>query len=149
MRKTILVLLGTILLAQSNAHAINDKYRQKLERSGCTQVSEMQGCDINKTKEENAKAGFGAAPAAHQDNKDEHHHGQWIAKSNSGDKVATIKVDKHDNVLVNDKAVKAKRTNGVLHFKQGWITYTLNDKNKGDSFWMDTDAGTKGPIVAK
>jgi hypothetical protein len=52
-------------------------------------------------------------------------------------------------VLVNDKAVKAKRTNGVLHFKQGWINYTLNDKNKGDSFWMDTDAGTKGPIVAK
>ena len=41
------------------AQAIDQKYRQKLERSGCTQVTEAQGCDINKTKEENAKAGFG------------------------------------------------------------------------------------------
>jgi len=40
------------------------KIQQQLERSGCTQVSEMQGCDINKTKAENAKAGFGTAPVA-------------------------------------------------------------------------------------
>ena len=46
------------LLIQGPAFAIDAKYREKLERSGCTQVSEMQGCDINKTKAENAKAGF-------------------------------------------------------------------------------------------
>ena len=39
-------------------------YEQKLERSGCTQVSELSGCDINMSKAENAAAGFGAAPAA-------------------------------------------------------------------------------------
>ena len=42
-----------------NAHAINKNYAKKLERSGCTQATEAQGCDINKTKAENAKAGFG------------------------------------------------------------------------------------------
>jgi hypothetical protein len=66
MNKIILPALAILLLAQSPAHAINDKYRKQLEKSGCTQVSESQGCDIRKTKAENAKAGFTnpAAPAA-------------------------------------------------------------------------------------
>lgn len=37
------------------AHAINAHYRAQLERSGCTEMSTLQGCDVNKTKEENAK----------------------------------------------------------------------------------------------
>jgi hypothetical protein len=60
MKKLLIVSLGALLLANTSAHAIDAKYREKLERSGCTQVTEMQGCDINKTKAENAKAGFGA-----------------------------------------------------------------------------------------
>lgn len=57
-----LVAVAAALAAMSvSAQAIDKKYRAKLERSGCTQLSEMQGCDINKTKAENAKAGFGAA----------------------------------------------------------------------------------------
>lgn len=66
MNKFILPALAILLLAQSPAHAINDKYRKQLEKSGCTQMSELQGCDIHKTKAENAKAGFTnpAAPAA-------------------------------------------------------------------------------------
>lgn len=46
------------LWAHNSAHAINATYRKQLERSGCTQVTEAQGCDITKTKAENAKAGF-------------------------------------------------------------------------------------------
>ena len=57
------VVAGCTVMAFS-AQAIDQKYREKLERSGCTQVTEAQGCDINKTKEENAKAGFGTAPTA-------------------------------------------------------------------------------------
>ena len=52
------------LLLPLAANAIDPAYAKKLERSGCTQASELQGCDINKTKAENAKAGFGTAPAA-------------------------------------------------------------------------------------
>ncbi|MGY3855383.1 hypothetical protein ACW5W8_21565 [Aeromonas aquatilis] len=63
-RRTAL-LITMSLLGITPAHAINAKYAEQLERSGCTQVTEAQGCDIHKTKAENAKAGFGAtAPAA-------------------------------------------------------------------------------------
>jgi hypothetical protein len=64
MKKSLIVSVGAVLLANTSAHAIDAKYREKLERSGCTQVTEMQGCDINKTKAENAKAGFGASSHA-------------------------------------------------------------------------------------
>ena len=63
MTRTLIILM-TALLAHTPAHAINAKYRQQLERSGCTQVSEAQGCDITKTKRENAKAGFGTPTPA-------------------------------------------------------------------------------------
>ena len=64
MKKLLIVSVGAVLLANAPAHAIDAKYREKLERSGCTQVTEMQGCDMNKTKAENAKAGFGASSHA-------------------------------------------------------------------------------------
>ena len=66
MKPIALLTASLCLLTLTSAHAIDAKYRQKLERSGCTQMSEMQGCDINKTRAENAKAGFvnDAAPAA-------------------------------------------------------------------------------------
>jgi hypothetical protein len=59
--RTIAVIAGfTLFLAlSSSAAGIDEKYRQQLERSGCTQVSELQGCDIHKTKAQNAQAGFG------------------------------------------------------------------------------------------
>ncbi|MFV3370912.1 hypothetical protein ACNFH5_22320 [Pseudomonas sp. NY15435] len=62
-KNIVLIAISTVLLS-TNAHAIDDKYRGKLERSGCTQVTEMQGCDINKSKAENAKAGFGKPAGA-------------------------------------------------------------------------------------
>ncbi len=52
------------LLLPLAANATNASYAKKLERSGCTQATELQGCDINKTKAENAKAGFVTAPAS-------------------------------------------------------------------------------------
>jgi hypothetical protein len=55
---------GIALLLPIAAHAIDQKYAKKLEESGCTQASELQGCDINKTKAENAKAGFVTTPAS-------------------------------------------------------------------------------------
>lgn len=58
MKKAILPALIILIAAQAPAYAINDKYRKQLEQSGCTQVSETQGCDIHKSKAENAKAGF-------------------------------------------------------------------------------------------
>ena len=66
MKKKLIITACFALLASNSAYALNEKYRKQLERSGCTQVTEAQGCDITKTKAENAKAGFGSSGAASQ-----------------------------------------------------------------------------------
>ncbi len=58
MKTPSLVIACATLLAATQVQAIDAEYRRLLERSGCTQVTETQGCDIHKTKAENAKAGF-------------------------------------------------------------------------------------------
>ena len=62
--KLAVISAGIALVLPIAAHAIDQKYAKKLEKSGCTQATELQGCDINKTKEQNAKAGFVTTPAA-------------------------------------------------------------------------------------
>ncbi|NKG36481.1 hypothetical protein [Acinetobacter johnsonii] len=60
MQKIIInTFMSLIFLIDMNiAYAIDPVYRSMLEKSGCTQVSEMYGCDINKSKAENTKLGF-------------------------------------------------------------------------------------------
>ena len=148
------VFLG--LLVQAPAFAIHAKYRQQLERSGCTQVSEMQGCDINKTRAENAKAGFVTdvpAEAAGQgvQTSQTPYAGRWVAVGPSGDTVARIQIDDKERVKVNGKTVKARRSDGALVFKQGVITYTIQgDRHlKGEDVWSDSKAKASGKIVAE
>jgi hypothetical protein len=151
MKITLMIAMGIGLIGATSAHAINAKYAQQLERSGCTQMSEQQGCDITKTKVENAKAGFAkeappSAPAAPSQNP---YAGNWVAKSTMGATVATIQIDNKERVRVNGKPVKAKRSDGALVFKAGTIQYTIQGDRRlvGEDSWTDFDAGTKGPIV--
>ncbi len=148
-------LFAIALLAQSSAYAINAKYREQLERSGCTQMSEMQGCDITKTKAENAKAGLAngasaSAPAANPTASNPYA-GQWIAKTSTGEKVASIRIDAKEKVWVNGKSVKAKRNDGALVFKTGFITFAIQGDRrlKAEDGWTDSEAGTKGQIVSE
>ena len=153
MKIRLVVALAIAALASTSAHAINAKYAQQLERSGCTQVTEAQGCDIHKSKAQNAKAGFvneasaNKAPAKAQNP----YAGQWVAKSTSGATVATIRIDNKEGVWVNGKKVKAKRSDGGLVFRTGKITYTIQGDRRlvGEDYWVDSDAGSKGPIVAE
>ncbi len=146
----VVVTATAIALLPLVAQAIDPAYRKKLERSGCTQASELQGCDINKTKAENAKAGFGTAPkpavAARSP-----YSGQWIARSTSGLTVATIGIDARERVTVNGKAVTARRSDGALVFKAGFITYTIqgDPRLSNENSWFDSDAKTTGPIRRK
>lgn len=153
MKKKLIIAAGVALLASTSAYAIDAKYRQALERSGCTQVSEAQGCDINKTKKENAKAGFvSEAPADKGTAANQTPYaGQWVAKATSGATVATIRIDSKEHVWVNGKRKNAKRSDGGLVFKDGKITYTIQGDRrlKGEDSWFDSDAGTRGPIVAE
>ena len=62
MNKTWLFTTLTLaLVAAAPAHAISAKYREQLERSGCTQMTDGITCDIHKTKAENAAAASGAS----------------------------------------------------------------------------------------
>jgi len=153
MKKTLAIAIVALLSVHTSAYAINAKYRQQLERSGCTQASEAQGCDITKTKEENAKAGFETdvpAEKAKTSNQTPYA-GQWVAKSTTGATVATVRIDNKEHVWVNGKKVKAKRSDGALVFRDGTITYTIQGDRrlKGEDVWVDSDAGTKGLIVVE
>ncbi len=125
------------------SHAIDSAYAKKLEKSGCTQVTEMKGCDINKTKAENAKAGFGTAGTATSP-----YAGQWVARNVDGRTVSTIRVDGKNKVMVNGKSVSSKLTDGALMFKVGFITYTIQGDPRltNENSWFDSDAQTTGPI---
>jgi len=153
MKKKLAIAIAMVLSAQTSAYAINAKYTQQLERSGCTQASEAQGCDITKTKEENAKAGFdtGVPVEKAKTSNQTPYAGQWVAVGPTGGTVATIRIDAKERVWVNGKPVKAKRSDGALVFHQGVITYTIQGDRrlKGEGYWSDSDAKTKGPIHAE
>ena len=153
MKKTLAIAIVALLSAHTSAYAINAKYRQQLERSGCTQASEAQGCDITKTKEENAKAGFdtGVPVEKAKTSNQTPYAGQWVAVGPTGGTVATIRIDAKERVWVNGKPVKAKRSDGALVFHQGVITYTIQGDRrlKGEDVWHSSDAGTSGRIVAE
>ena len=153
MKKKLAIAVAVILSLPASAYAINAKYRQQLERSGCTQASEAQGCDITKTKEENAKAGFdtGVPVEKAKTSNQTPYAGQWVAVGPTGGTVATIRIDAKERVWVNGKPVKAKRSDGALVFHQGVITYTIQGDRrlKGEDVWHSSDAGTSGRIVAE
>ncbi|MBP6582027.1 MAG: hypothetical protein KA204_00920 [Chromatiaceae bacterium] len=74
-----------------------------------------------------------------------------MAKAKGGATVATIRIDAKEQVWVDGKRVKAKRSDGALVFKQGFITYTIQGDRRlqGEDYWNDADAKTQGPIHAK
>lgn len=153
MKRKLLITFGVVLLAHSSAYSINATYARQLERSGCTQVTEAQGCDITKTRAENAKAGFAAeAPAKTGSAASQTPYaGQWVAKSDAGATVATLRIDRKEQVWVNGKKVKAKRSDGALVVRDGKVTYTIQGDRrlKGEDVWTDSDAGTRGPIFVQ
>lgn len=151
-----LALAVAALLALPSAHAINARYAEQLEKSGCTQVSEAQGCDIKKSRAENAQAGFAVTPAPGKPGAKPAaavtpYAGQWVAKSDAGATVATIRIDANEQVWVDGKQVKARRSDGGLVFKVGKITFRIQGDRRlqGEDVWNDVDAKTRGPIVAR
>ncbi|WP_447863802.1 hypothetical protein [Kluyvera sichuanensis] len=54
MKKLIISALALAAITAAPAHAINAHYREQLERSGCNEMNAGHGCDIHKTKAQNA-----------------------------------------------------------------------------------------------
>ena len=126
MNKTWLFTTLTLaLVAAAPAHAISAKYREQLERSGCTQMTDGTTCDIHKTKAENAaaaqQANSGFGPWL----------GTWYVYTEYGDKI--------DEITVTAKTVKthghlveaAKASQGKLTFRVKSSAFTLNDAFNG------------------
>ena len=157
MSKKSIIAIFALLAATAPAHAINAKYRQQLIDSGCTQMSELQGCDINKTKAENAAAGFVTTDSTKNTNAEQQtnkspYTGSWLAVLDENEHtLAEIHIDSNENVTVNGTTVKAKRSDGALVFTQGVITYTIQGDRrlKGEDYWLNIDKKTKGPIDQK
>jgi hypothetical protein len=145
MKLNAVVISSMILAFIAPAQAINATYRKQLERSGCTQVSEAQGCDITKTKAENEKAGFGVNEANASP-----YSGNWVA-TQDGKVIAKIQIDAKEQVRVNNKLVKAKRSDGGLVFKDKKITYRIQGDRrlKDEDVWNDFGAKVSGAIKAE
>ncbi|MEG5932475.1 hypothetical protein UXN85_20630 [Enterobacter hormaechei] len=142
-RRALLVIAITAMTA-GPANAISSRYRAQLERSGCTQVTEAQGCDIHKTKAQNRAAGFhdGVAPTKHDDLKP--FTGEYIARHKDGQRVASIHIGA-GTARMNGKPIKATVVGDMLIINGSkTLTYVIY-KEKG-SYWEDTDAGNRGPI---
>ncbi|MCH7307963.1 hypothetical protein MMO38_07380 [Acinetobacter sp. NIPH 1852] len=147
-----LMIAGLISCGVMNsAYAIDAKYRQQLEFSGCTQVSELQGCDISKTKEENIKAGFVQSSTVVTDQNTSISQPQWIAERRDGTSLARIKIDQQQRIWVNDLRVIAVKNRDQISFRQGKINYTIftDTEKQSQSFWYDRYSKDKGKIVFK
>ena len=113
------------LLLPLAANAIDQAYAKKLERSGCTQVSELQGCDINKTKAENAKAGFGTAEASGGSDR------APAAAIQACNKFAN---EGYDGTIVSQSAMKPGWWEIVMRFEQYRYACNVSSSGKVESF---------------
>lgn len=144
MKKMLTFLAVSIVIAAPAAHAINAHYRDQLIRSGCTQVTEVQGCDIHKTKAQNEAAGFsdGVAPAAKSDL--QKFEGNYVAHRPNGQRIANIHIGV-GKTTVDGKPVKATILNDMLIINgknnRTFVIYTT-----GGSFWENADTHDRGVI---
>ncbi len=144
------------LSSATASFAINAQYAKQLERSGCTQLTELQGCDIHKTKAENAtfitikQAQPASVNAMEKGEKKRStpYAGNWIALDHKGDTVAKIHINAKEKVWVNGKPIKARRSDGALVFKDKSITYIIQGDRRlqGEDTWKNWDTQSSGNI---
>lgn len=148
MKKAILATLGLAAICQSPAHAISEKYGQQLEHSGCTQQTELQGCDVHKSKAQNARSGVGRRDDTNGNANAglSAFAGNYLASHTNGHKMADIHIEQ-GAVYVNGKEIKdVNHVGDVMTFQQGYVTYTLYANQLAKDGWSDPSSGSSGPI---
>ena len=166
MNKRLLAIFVLGLTTATTACAITPAMQKKYERSGCTQMSELNGCDVNKSYEWNRDHGFiDNAENHHQrhhrhdedrqnsGNQDNHDQagidgkftGNYVAKFEYGQRSVDIHVE-DSGVYINGNEVRDVNTyKDTMTFRMGYATYTLKANGRGS--WNDSDAGNAGKIV--
>lgn len=133
MKKTLITLAVLAAVSVSPAHAISDKYRTQLERSGCTQATDGHGCDIHKTKAQNAAA---AHTGAHASNFSPFV-GTWEWQDTKGKVIDTFTVTKSSVKTGGHLVEQAKVADGRLTFRVQAAEFTLLPEGFGS--WMTTN----------
>ena len=150
MKKTMIAVVLATVAAAAPVHAISAHYRAQLERSGCTQVTEAQGCDIHKTKAQNRAAGFGAEenragnemPQEQKQNLIPYR-GTYGVFAPNGQRIGKIVVtDKQ--VRVNGEAMNVTTMQNWIQFTDGITAYTLYKNHQGE--WVNADTNQRGTI---
>lgn len=169
MNKRLLAILVVGLVSATTACAISPAQRAKYERSGCTQVAVLQGCDLDKSSDWNQRHGYIKDAEARQNHsnhhgkhrnrenseatRDDRHEdagingkfaGNYVAKFESGERGADIHIE-DSGVYINGKEVRDVNTyKNTLTFRDGFATYTIKDNHWGS--WKDEDSGNHGSI---
>jgi len=165
MKKRLLTLFVLGLTTATTACAITPAMQKKYEHSGCTQMSELNGCDINKSYQWNRDHGFiengnsqqsrnhhgeeqqNTADRDNHDNADIYgkFSGNYVAKFANGQRSVDIHVE-GSSVYVNGNEVRDVNTyQDTMTFRVGYATYTIKTNGRGS--WNDSDAGNAGKIV--
>lgn len=145
MKKTMIAVVLATVAAAAPAHAISAKYRAQLERSGCTQVSEAQGCNINHTKAQNRAAGFGETPKqSAPDYGISAYVGSYGVFAPNGQRLEQLVISKNGSVKLNGKEITVTTEPNWLTFEDGANVYTLYRNHHGE--WRNTNSGNGGTI---
>lgn len=129
-------------------------------------MSELNGCDVNKSYEWNRDHGFidnvenhhqrhhrhdeDRQNSGNQDNHDQagidgKFTGNYVAKFENGQRSVDIHVE-DSGVYINGNEVRDVNTyKDTMTFRVGYATYTLKANGRGS--WNDSDAGNAGKIV--
>ncbi|MCQ7059373.1 hypothetical protein MRO53_12745 [Escherichia coli] len=161
MKKRLLAVFVLGLTIATTACAITPAMQKKYERSGCTQMSELNGCDVNKSYEWNRDHGFIDNTENHQNR--HHRHGEdqprnhdqagiygkfsgnYAANFENGQRSVDIHIE-DSTVYVNGNEVRDINTyKDTMTFRVGYSTYTIKANGRGS--WIDPDAGNAGKIV--
>lgn len=133
MKKALITLAVFAAVAASPAHAISEKYRQQLERSGCTQMTDGNGCDIHKTKAQNAAA---ASEGAHKSDFTPYV-GTWKWIDTKGKVIDTFTVTKTSVKTGGHLVEQAKVADGRLTFRVQAAEFTMLPEGFGS--WMTSN----------
>lgn len=118
----VTIAVATVVFATASfapeSQAITETYRIKLLHSGCTQITESQGCNINKSKSWNAKHGFSEEI---KDGQSEPPRNE--AKAVTGSRVHAVKLIGRDF-----DEVKRQPFDILVNIGEGFTKAMINDK---------------------
>lgn len=132
-------------IASQDAHAINARYRDQLIRSGCTQVSVSEGCDIHKTKAQNEAA------AKHPGKLDfSRFAGTYSTFLGNGQRIGNNAIHiTRKEIRYNGHAVERPRIiNGVLLFNVAEAQFSITNTGATPGSWYN-DADNSGGYIGR